>query len=136
MKTETYNNTWMRIGNTGRGRYTIESTTELVKAETTDAEIYDFFDEENEQGEWARNAALGMLEDAARRWVYLGVATYNANPFCIEGDAIADVVASILQHGVEKADAEDCEKLDIDADEAGDYDFYRTGDGCYFAIGK
>ena len=136
MKTTTYNNTWMRISNTGRGRYTIESTTELVKAETTDAEIYDFFNEDGEQGEWARNAALGMLEDAARKWVCYGVATYNADPFCIEGDAIDDVVASILQHGVEKADADDCEQLDIHADEAADWDFFRTADGCYFAVEK
>lgn len=136
MKTTTYDNTWMRIGSTGRGRYTIESACEQVKAETTDAEIYDFFNEDGEQGEWARSAALGMLKQAAHRWVDMGVATYNADPFCIEGEASADVVASILQHGAQKADSEDCEQLDIAAEEVSDWDFYRTGDGCYFAIGK
>ena len=136
MKTETYNNVWMRISNIGRGRYTIESVTDLVKAETIDSEIYDFFDEDREQGEWARNAALGMLQDAVRKWLFMGCASYNADAFDIEGDALDDVVASVLQHGISEADAEDCEKLNIPSDEAGDWDFYRTADGCYFAIGK
>ena len=63
-----------------------------------------------------------------------GVATFNADPFCIEGDSVDDVMAEIEDNGIEELTGEDLAdaqaKLDIDDPFRR---CYRAGD-CLFSL--
>ena len=64
-----------------------------------------------------------------------GVATYNADPFCIEDENVNDVLASIDTYGVEELSGDEREaalpKLDLDTDDT--RSIYRAGD-CLFCL--
>lgn len=64
-----------------------------------------------------------------------GVATWNADPFCIEGDAGEEVLRHIAEKGYEEDDEPNPAQLDIDDDDADDWKFYKSGE-LTFAVMK
>lgn len=124
---------------TGRGIYTltVDLGAKQLTSTTTDAEFYDAF---NGRGtltevEQAQARAYENALDLLAAWLSGNVATYNADPFAMEFGALEDAMQTILANPLEDADAEQCEKLDIDPQDAQDWDFYRAGE-LYFAIDK
>lgn len=122
-----------------RGIYTLTADfgAKQLQSTTTDSEFYDAF---NGRGtltevEQAQTRAYEFALDLLAAWLAGNVATYNANPFNLELGALEDAMQTIIANPLEDADAEQCEKLDIDPQDAQDWDFYRAG-GLYFAVLK
>lgn len=86
MKYATYKGLEMSIKNdTSYGRYIIEGNG--LKAETTDAEVYDYFDTDyydEDDKDYAREIAFDLIADKAYEIYGNALCTFNADPSVVE----------------------------------------------------
>lgn len=95
---------------------------------TYDAEIYNNFDSDGDAGDAAREKALSCIRTAIEFYVCFGVATFNADPFCIEGDSLNEVVDCILENGLElDLDEDDKDKLGINPESHDSWLAFKSG---------
>lgn len=101
MKSATYNGIEMSIRySNSRGHYLVEGLG--LKAETTNAEVYDYFDtdyyDENDK-DYARQIAYDLIADAAFQKYGNLCYTFNADPSIVEDEDTALELAKLSDKG-------------------------------------
>ena len=147
----TYNNIniFASLSNSHLGHYMIRCSRYGydLTGYTNDGGLYDAISNEDESEYTAEEAArmamsltgaddeINFKVEEMRDKFDGGVATWNADPFCIEGEAGEEVLRHIAENGYEEDDEPNPAQLDIEEDEMWDWKYYKSGE-LTFAVMK